>query len=262
MARIPREKYTSGFFHIMIQGINKEYIFKTKEDKEYFLFFMRKYYQDYKIRMIAYCIMDNHVHFIIYSENIGEISSYMHKINTIYAKYYNNKYNRIGYVFRDRYKSQYIYDRDYLFKCIKYIHLNPVKAKIVDKEEKYKYSSYQDFINKKGYIDNYIIKLIFGTEDYIKLFNKIDDIDIEIMDLENDEQNFENAINNYLKTNDLSIKEIISSKEFLYDFISKLISKGYKQKQIANKLEISSSKISKIIKKKSYPHFGNFNPRP
>lgn len=253
MPRVAREEYESGFFHIMIQGINKEYIFETDKDKEQFLFFMKKYYQEYQIKIIAYCIMDNHAHFIIYSEDVNQISAYMHKINGIYATYYNKKKNRVGYVFRDRYKSQYIYDREYLFKCIKYIHLNPVKANIVKTEGEYKYSSYQDFINKKGYIDDFIIELIFLNADYLTLFDGIDDIDIVILDIENRNENFENAINNYLKINNLTIKEIISNKKILYDFISKLILKGYKQKQIANKLKISSSQISKIIKKNSYP---------
>lgn len=253
MSRVAREKYKTGFFHIIIQGINKEYIFNKEEDKVKFLFFMKKYYQEYQIKIIAYCIMDNHAHFIMYSEDINQISAYMHKINSIYAIYYNKTYNRVGYVFRDRYKSQYIYDRDYLFKCIKYIHLNPVKAKKVKHEGEYKYSSYQDFVNKKGYIDDFIIKLVFLNTDYITLLDGIDDIDIEVLDIENDNENFNKAIKFYLKTNNLTIKEIKLNKEKLYDFVSKLVSKGYKQKQIANKLEISSSQISKILKKKNCP---------
>lgn len=253
MSRVAREKYKTGFFHIMIQGINKEYIFDKEEDKAKFLFLMNKYYKECQIKIIAYCIMDNHAHFIIYSEEINEISTYMNKINSTYAKYYNKKYDRVGYVFRDRYKSQYIYDRDYLFKCIKYIHLNPVKAKKVKCEEEYKYSSYKDFVNKKGYIDDSIIELVFLDDNYIALFNGIDDIDIEILDIEKDNENFNKAIKFYLKTNNLTIKEIKLNKEKLYNFVSKLVSKGYKQKQIANKLEISSSQISKILKKKNCP---------
>ena len=74
-----------------------------------------------------------------------------------------------------------------------------------------------------------------------------------MLNLENNNINFENAIRNYLKTNNLTIKEIISNKEILHNFTSELVSKGYKQKQIADKLKISSSQISKIIKNKNYP---------
>lgn len=249
MSRIARKNNKKGFFHIMIQGINKEYIFNESKDKEQFLFFMKKYYSYYKIKIIAYCIMNNHAHLIIYSENINEISEYMHKINGIYAIYYNNKNKRVGYVFRDRYKSQYIYDREYLLKCIKYIHLNPVKAKIVNNEKEYKYSSYSDFISKKGYIDDSVIELVFISKDYLKIFNSIeDDVDIEIIDIDNDYENLKNAINKYIKINNLPIEFILNNKKESYKFFSSLISKGYKQNQIAKILKISPSKISKSIK--------------
>ena len=152
MSRVAREKYKTGFFHIMIQGINKEYIFEKNENKEKYLFLMKKYYENYNIKIIAYCIMNNHAHFLIYSDDIKQISNYMHKINSIYAMDYNTINKRVGYLFRDRYKSQYINNREYLFKCIKYIHLNPVKAHIVKEERQYKYSSYNDFLYKKEYI--------------------------------------------------------------------------------------------------------------
>lgn len=226
MPRIARGKYTSGFFHIMIQGINKEYIFEKDENKERYLNLMKKYYQKYNLKIIAYCMMNNHAHFIIYSENINEISSYMHKVNELYAMYYNTKNNRVGYVFRNRYRSQYIYDREYLHKCIKYIHLNPVKAKMVKREEEYKYSSYQDFINKKGYIDNSIIKLVFLNQDYLKIFNHIGDIDVEVMDIEQDNQNLENTIKCYLKTNSITLEQIVADKDCIYDFSLKLLKRG------------------------------------
>ena len=109
---------------------------------------IRKYYNDYNVKVIAYCIMSSHAHFIYYVDNTNEISNMMRKINTLYAKYYNQKYERVGYVFRDRFKSQYIYSRDYLLKCIKYIHMNPVKAQIVNSEKQYKFSSYEEFREK------------------------------------------------------------------------------------------------------------------
>jgi len=250
MSRKARKNIKSGFFHIMIQGINKEYIFNKDDDKKKFLFFMKKYYYNYKIKIIAYCIMDNHAHLIIYSEDINEISNYMHKLNGIYAAYYNYKHKRIGYVFKGRYKSQYIDNRNYLFKCIKYIHMNPIKAQIVDSENEYLYSSYNDFINKKGYIDDSIIELVFMNIDYLRIFNNIEDVDIEIIDVDNHNENLENAIKKYIKENNLLIQDIINNKDESYKFFSNLISKGYKQNKIAKVLNINNYKISKTINKK------------
>lgn len=226
MPRVPRERFSSGFFHIMIQGINKEYIFKEDENKEKYLSLMRKYYEKYNIKIISYCIMNNHAHFIIYSDDIKQISSYMHKINTIYAMDYNTINKRVGYLFRNRYKSQYIDSRDYLLKCIKYIHLNPVKAHIVREESKYKYSSYNDFLYKKGYINDEILQLTFGnSNNYLELFKIIEDVDVEIMDVDNDNQNFETAVKKYLIRNNIELEEIKNSKVFLYDFTKKLLEK-------------------------------------
>jgi REP element-mobilizing transposase RayT/predicted XRE-type DNA-binding protein len=247
----------------MIQGINKEYIFNKKENKEKYLYLMKKYYTKYKLNIIAYCIMNNHAHFIMYTQDIQNISSYMHKINSIYATDYNKNNKRVGYVFRDRYKSQYIYDRDYLFKCIKYVHMNPVKAKLVNREKDYIYSSYNDFKNKKGYVNDELIQFVFkNIDNYMNLFNNIDDVDVEIMDIENEDNNFEIAVNNYLLRNNMNIEKIRKSKIYLSDFTNEIINKGYKQKQIANILQISPSQISKILNKKSYPQNGNFLPRP
>lgn len=250
MPRISRKTIDSGFFHVMIQGINKEKIFKEKENKEKYLYLMKKYYPNYKIKIISYCIMDNHIHFILYTENITQISEYMHKINSIYAMNYNKETKRVGYVFRDRYKTQYIYDREYLQKCIKYIHMNPVKAKIVKLENEYKYSSYNDFINKRNFIDDEVIKLVFNDINYMQIFKKIADVDIEIMDIDRDNENFEIAIKEYLNRKNLSIEQIKNNKMNLYDFVYYLIKKGYKQKQIAKMLEVSSATICLIVKNK------------
>lgn len=261
MSRISRKVFKSGFFHIMVQGINKEYIFKDKKDKSFYLFLMKKYYNKFKIQIVSYCIMDNHAHIILYTKNIEEISNYMHNLNLVYSKYYNTKMNRLGYVFRDRYKSQLIYDRDYLFKCMKYIHMNPVKAKIVKKEEDYEYSSYNEFINQTDFVTRFIINEVFIDKDYLKIFKKIKDTDVEIMDIDNTQENFKVAINKYLKHTGLQIKDIANANDEIYYFSKYLISKGFRKKQIAEVLSISQSKLSKLLKK-TYPHNGNFQNRP
>ena len=100
--------------------------------------------------------MDNHVHILIKEDSIERVSHFMHKINTIYAMYFNKKYNRIGYVFRDRYKSQAIYSEKQLYTCINYIHNNPVKAGICKIASEYEYSSYNEYIENKEKIQKNI----------------------------------------------------------------------------------------------------------
>ena len=64
-----------------------------------------------------------------------------------YAKYYNKTQNRVGFVFRNRFDSKTIYNQEYLLQCIKYIHMNPVKSKVVKAEEEYEYSSYRNYLD-------------------------------------------------------------------------------------------------------------------
>ena len=104
---------------------------------------MYKSNKEHKIKIISYCIMNNHAHMLIETEKISELSKYMQRLNTKYAMYYNKKYNRVGYVFRDRYKAEGIYSEEQLYNCIRYIYNNPVKAGICFKAEDYPYSNYK-----------------------------------------------------------------------------------------------------------------------
>lgn len=151
ISRVARKYENSSFFHIIVQGINKEYIFQEEKFKITYLKQINRFSNELEINIIAYCIMDNHAHFLIMCDKIENLSKLMQKVNSVYAKYYNYIMKRVGYVFRDRFLSEAIDNKRYFIHCIKYIHLNPVKANIVDKCEKYKYSSYNYFLK----IDNF-----------------------------------------------------------------------------------------------------------
>ena len=106
--------------------------------------------------------MDNHVHILIKCDDINVLSKRLHKVNTCYALYYNKMYNRVGYVFRDRYRAEPIYDYAHLVTCIKYIHNNPLKAGIVDDLNNYPFSSYNDYM--KDRVEKDIIVEVFGND--------------------------------------------------------------------------------------------------
>lgn len=143
MSRIPRNYIKTSFFHVITQGINKSYIFERAEDIKYYIKIMYQLTKEQKIKIIGYCIMSNHAHMLIETEEIKELSKYMQRLNTKYGKYYNKKYNRVGYVFRDRYRAQGIYTEKYLYNCLRYIYNNPVKAGICKNAEDYPYSNYK-----------------------------------------------------------------------------------------------------------------------
>ena len=103
----------------MTQGINKSFIFQEHKDILYYIKLL--YNTELDIKIIAYCIMNNHAHILVNANKSEILGKYMHQVNTKYAIYYNQKYDRVGYVFRDRYKSEAILDETHLHNCIHYI---------------------------------------------------------------------------------------------------------------------------------------------
>lgn len=81
--------------HNMIQGINREYIFEKDEEKLKYLTLVKKYSEQYMISIIAYCIMDNHVHLLLHANDSKRLSLFMKEVNSRYAMYYNKKNERV-----------------------------------------------------------------------------------------------------------------------------------------------------------------------
>ena len=153
MPRFPRNYLKTSFFHVMSQGINKNFIFEDSIDIKFYIKNMYEIKDKYNVKIIAYCIMNNHVHMLLETAGVENLSKYMHCLNTRFGQYYKKKYKRVGYVFRDRYKAEGIYSEKQLYNCIKYIYDNPVKAEICKKPEEYEFSNYKkiDFIDDEEY---------------------------------------------------------------------------------------------------------------
>jgi len=139
----------------MNRGNRRTVIFQDNEDYQTFLFFVTKAKEKFPFFLISYCLMTNHIHLQIETieHSPGKIMQY---ISTIYSNYYNTKYGYIGHLFQGRYLGEIIETDAYMLQTSKYIHLNPVKAKIVEKPEDYRWSSYSVFIGKAS--DNSISK--------------------------------------------------------------------------------------------------------
>ena len=145
MPRLSRNLLPSHFVHLIVQGINREYIFKENSWKSHYKSLIKNNFSDANISIVAYCIMDNHAHFLVFYDNINVLCKSMQKTNTCYAMHYNKLNNRKGYVFRDRYYSQPIMDENHLYNCLVYIHRNPVSASIVTNMDDYFFSSYREY---------------------------------------------------------------------------------------------------------------------
>lgn len=250
MPRKASKDLSASFFHVIVQGVNKEYIFDKEHYIKKYLSLIDKYKRTYNIEILAYCIMNNHAHLLLQIQDYKQMSYFMHKINCIYAQFYNYKENRVGVVFRNRYVSEAISDIKHLKSCIKYIHMNPVKAKIVTSCSQYKYSTYNDYITGKGVTENKFLEDIFGQQEYSKIFSEADD-NIVFYDIErNNYEIIENILEFYKNQNKMSLSEIIANKRILKEIIN-ILKSEYKVSyvDIRKKLGISKGKFEYFISK-------------
>ena len=130
MPRQARLDVPGALHHIMVRGINKSAIFKDGEDRSRFLERLGQNVLETQSCVYAWALMETHIHLLIRSGGPG-ISTLMRKLLTWYAQYYNRRHRRTGHLFENRYKSILCDEETYLLALVRYIHLNPVRAKVV-----------------------------------------------------------------------------------------------------------------------------------
>lgn len=253
MPRIARELSKTGFYHVIIRGVNKETIFIDDEDRKMFLRLLKKYKTELNCNIYAYCLMSNHVHILIEDKqlNIGEL---MKNITCVYAWEFNRKYDRVGHLFQDRFKSQNVENENYLLRLIRYIHRNPEKAGIC-KTEEYKWSSYNEVIYGSKIIDRDFILSIYSNNKFYainefkkQITGKQDDIlDSAYINEKISDVEARRIIEYLIKTK--QIPEITS--ENLVKVINRIREiKQITKEQIIRVLEIKRSTFYKIQNKK------------
>lgn len=142
MGRKPMLEYSGGIYHLIQRGNNREYIFNRNDDKQYFLELIREVQIIMGFECYGFVIMGNHYHLIFKRYDVS-IRDIMHRINSHFSRYYNQKNNRTGHVFENRYKGYHVGDDRYLLSLLRYVHQNPVVAKICGRVCDYHWSSDQ-----------------------------------------------------------------------------------------------------------------------
>ncbi|MDW7739030.1 MAG: transposase [Bacillota bacterium] len=164
MPRQAREKSNTGIYHIMIRGINKQKIFLDRNDREKFLSALLKYKKSSGYDVFGYCLMDNHIHLLL-KEGQEPIDLTLKRIGVSYVFWFNKKYERSGHLFQDRFKSEPVEDDLYLFVVLRYIHQNPLNAKIVKDISDFEWSSHNSYLNQTGeLVDFSFILKIFNPD--------------------------------------------------------------------------------------------------
>ena len=148
MARPLRIIFPGAFYHVTSRGNERKNVYKSKRDREKFLEYLESASERYKAIIHAYCLMDNHYHLLVETP-LGNLPQIMQHINGAYTTYFNVKRKRSGHLFQGRYKAILVAIDEYAKELSRYIHLNPVRAEVIEIPEKYDWSSYKFYIGKQ-----------------------------------------------------------------------------------------------------------------
>mgnify|MGYP000241010582 CR=1 FL=1 len=151
MARPLRIELAGGLYHVTSRGDRRENIYENDKDRKEWLIVLEKVCERFNWRCHAYCLMDNHYHFVVETAE-GNLSKGMRQLNGVYTQYFNRRYNRVGHVFQGRYKAILVEKEAYLLELSRYVVLNPVRARMVNQIEDWPWSSYNAM---RGKVERY-----------------------------------------------------------------------------------------------------------
>lgn len=129
-------------YHVIQRGNNREVCFIEPEDYRFYLELWKESSARYGVAVHAYCLMTNHVHFLVTPDNETAISNTMKVVGSRYAQYINKKYRRTGTLWEGRHRASLVQSERYLLTCMRYLECNPIRARMVARPEEYRWSSY------------------------------------------------------------------------------------------------------------------------
>lgn len=174
MPRQRREYTTTGFYHIMMKGINKSFIFYSAKDKEHFLSKIFLYAKP-TTEVHAYCLLDDHIHLLLRST---DISKFIHRVATSYSQWFNAQYSRVGYLFHGRYKSEVIEGEKAYIRYLKYILKDPVRLGLCKRCSDYQWSSFKGYYIKRLGIERSLVHKFFpNPTDFESFIDEVDESD-------------------------------------------------------------------------------------
>lgn len=162
MSRPLRIEFPGAFYHVTSRGNERKEVFISQKDREKFLSYLESATERYGAVIHVWCQLSNHYHLLLETPR-GNLSEIMHHLNGAYTTYFNVKRKRSGHLFQGRFKAILIEEDEYATQLSRYIHLNPVRARLVARPEDYEWSSYRSYIGqsrtpswlKKDFIHGY-----------------------------------------------------------------------------------------------------------
>ena len=141
MSRPLRIEFPNAGYHVTSRGDRREAIFEDDVDRQHFLAVLAAATQRFDVAVFAYCLMDNHYHLVIQTR-LANLSQLMRQINGVYTQQYNRRHDKVGHLFQGRFKAILVDQDAYLLEVIRYVDLNPVRARLVRDPANWRWSSY------------------------------------------------------------------------------------------------------------------------
>src|SRR5438874_2291483 len=142
MARPRRLQVAGGFFHVTARGNRRQPVFTDDVDVERFLAILAEVAARYGWRVHAYCLMTNHYHLLVETPE-ANLSAGFHRLNFLYAQWFNRRHGLDGHLFQGRFHSVLIERQEHLIELARYIVLNPVRAGLCGHPGEWRWSSYR-----------------------------------------------------------------------------------------------------------------------
>ena len=137
------------YYHIYNRAVGGGLLFFNPGNYEYCLRLVKRYCQKYGVAVIAYCLMTNHYHFLLRQETDIPLSKFINVLFNAYVQAVNKQQGRRGTLFEGRFRHVWVDREEYLIHLCRYIHLNPVKAKLVSRPEDWLYSNYLEWVGQR-----------------------------------------------------------------------------------------------------------------
>jgi len=256
MPRKSRVISMTGIYHIILRSVNQHIIFEEDSDYQKFLFILSDCKRKYNIDIYAYCLMDNHIHLLLYSPP-EELSSFFRSFGARFVFWYNKKYARTGHLFQERFHSEAIESKEYFLTALNYVHNNPVKANICRFPSEYRYSSYNAYFGEKNPLVNVSFAYeIAGSKVSLQYYIAREDHSTEIHGFEDDPPGLsryisdEKAIDMFRSITHMSSISSISdlSVKERNVYVRTLKGKGLTTKQVARIFDISITTVKRLCK--------------
>jgi len=180
MPRIARSVAVEYPHHITQRGNNRTTVFFDEEDHLFYINTLKRYSQKYKLEIWAYCLMGNHVHLLAVPREDTSLARGIGLTNMVYTQYLNRKHGNSGRVWQNRFFSCAVEKGTYLWSVARYIERNPVKAGILEKAEKYRWSSARaHLLNRTDQLLSGVQWLTEAERNHYKVFFEEDNEEVE-----------------------------------------------------------------------------------